>query len=77
MVKHRLGKINIDTIIRRANGRCECDRMTHDHNADYCHRKPRYFVYKVDSPHVALPDCVILVCSSCRSQIKLEKGIIS
>ncbi len=77
MAKGKLSKTNSETIVRRADGRCECDRWHDDHSAGDCHRKPRHFVYKEDSPHVALPNCVIIVCSSCRSQIKLEKGIIS
>ena len=79
MRKVRLSRITRKAVVERARlkGHCECDRTTHDHGFDDCHRKPRYFAYKQDfahTPQTPHPDCIIAICSSCRSQIDYEEG---
>lgn len=53
-------------------GHCECPFETHDHGFNECHRKPRYYEFRHRGIHVMTPDNLMLVCSDCRRQIRLE-----
>mgnify|MGYP007084717268 CR=1 FL=1 len=54
-------------------GHCECDIDSHDHGLDECHRKPKYLILKHHGLQFA-PDSWMIVCSYCRTQIRLEHG---
>ena len=81
MPRQRLSKYDREVIRTRAMGDCECDRIDHDHGINDCPRPagPRAkFVFKEGSLHVAPSQLnVILVCPTCYSYIKQERGIVS
>ncbi len=70
----KLSKPVRQAILERAMCQCECNIDTHDHGFNECHRKPRHFVFKENAPHASLPGCVMVVCSYCRTQIRLARG---
>jgi len=63
-------KTTIQIIKERADGHCECNQL-HDHQPGSCERKPRNWVHIRDS---SLPDALLWVCPTCRTQILREQG---
>jgi hypothetical protein len=72
--KVTIDEITRKTVVQRADGRCECDIATHDHDSNQCDRKPKHIVFKEDAIRVSHPDSLMAVCPSCRSQIRYELG---
>jgi hypothetical protein len=60
-------------------GNCECTIASHDHGIMDCHRKLKvryYFHWKPGEPHFAHADNIMVVCSTCHSQISSAHGRI-
>ena len=58
---------------------CECEIDAHDHDSGACSRKLRvryYFHWKPGHPRLADPSNIMVVCSTCHSQIlSARRGI--
>ena len=61
------------------SGDCECECDDHDHEFMNCHRKLKvryYFHWRPGHPHLPQADNIMVVCSSCHSQIRSAHGRI-